>query len=128
MIALTGESLLGILIVLGAVVGLISAFGLIRFPDFYLRSHAATKSATLGVLLILLGAFLYFLLYMNHVSWKLLLGILFVFLTSPIAGHLNGRAAHRSGVSLWEHSVRDDLKQARQRQIEEAAREGEAGK
>ena len=105
--------MLGILIVLGAVVGLISAVGLIRLPDFYLRSHAATKSATLGVLIILTGAFLYFLLYLNRFEFKLLLAIAFVFLTSPIAGHLNGRAAHRSGVSLWKHSVRDDLMQAK---------------
>jgi len=117
-IAQTGEAFLGLMILLGAVIGLISAFGLIRLPDVYLRSHAATKSATLGVLLILTGAFLYNLLYLDHVSMKLLLGIAFVFLTSPIAGHLNGRAAHRSGVSLWKYSVRDDLKQAKQQQKE----------
>jgi len=107
-----GEIAIGILILCGAVIGLISAFGLIRLPDVYLRSHAATKSATLGVLLILAGAFLYFALFEGHVSAKLLLGIAFVFLTSPVAGHLNGRAAHRSGVPLWKHSVQDDLKQA----------------
>jgi len=112
MIALAGEIAIGIIIVLGSIVSLISAFGLIRLPDVYLRSHAATKSATLGILLILLGAFLYFLIYMDHFSLKLLLGIAFVFLTSPIAGHLNGRAAYRTGVALWKNSVRHDLEQA----------------
>lgn len=107
-----GEFLIGLIVLLGSVLGALSAFGLIRLPDVYLRSHAATKSATLGVLLILAGAFLYFTFYLDHVSAKLLLGIVFVFITAPVAGHLNGRAAYRSGVSLWEKSVADDLKPA----------------
>ncbi len=103
-----GETLIGLLVLAGAVISAISAYGLIKLPDFYLRTHAATKSATLGVLFILTGAFLYFSFYLDHVSAKLLLGIVFVFVTAPVAGHLNGRAAYRSGVPLWEQSVRDD--------------------
>ncbi len=112
MIPLIGELLIGIIILAGALLGVLSAFGLIRLPDVYLRSHAATKSATLGVLLILTGAFLYFAFYLDHISAKLLLGIVFVFITGPVAGHLNARAAYRSGVALWERSVQDDLKPA----------------
>lgn len=112
MISLAGEVLLGLAIVFGSIMGLLSVLGLIRFPDVYLRSHAATKSATLGVLFILAGIFLYFMFYLDHFSAKLLLGIAFVFLTSPVAGHLNGRAAHRSGVALWKKSVRDDLEKS----------------
>lgn len=101
-----------VFIVIGSLLGVLSAIGLIRLPDVYLRSHAATKSATLGVLFVLAGAFLYLLIKEGHLSVKLLLGILFVFITSPVAGHLNGRAAYRSGVPLWRKSVRDDLKEA----------------
>ncbi|WNS44149.1 monovalent cation/H(+) antiporter subunit G [Paenibacillus sp. MMS20-IR301] len=99
-----------ILVLLGAIFCGLSAFGLIRLPDVYLRSHAATKSATFGVLCVLGGAFLYFLFADGTISIKLLLAILFVFITSPVAGHLNGRAAYRSGVPLWRGSVRDDMK------------------
>ncbi|WP_223830043.1 monovalent cation/H(+) antiporter subunit G [Paenibacillus arenilitoris] len=109
MISAAGEIAIGLIVLTGSLIGALSALGLIRLPDVYLRSHAATKSATLGVLLILTGAFLYFAFYLEHVSAKLLLGIAFVFVTSPVAGHLNGRAAYRSGVPLWERSVRDDL-------------------
>ncbi|WP_235918305.1 monovalent cation/H(+) antiporter subunit G [Paenibacillus lutrae] len=112
MIPLIGELLIGMIILAGALLSVLSAFGLIRLPDVYLRSHAATKSATLGVLLILTGAFLYFSFYLDHISAKLLLGIVFVFITGPVAGHLNARAAYRSGVALWERSVQDDLKPA----------------
>lgn len=111
-INLIGEWAIGLLIVLGSLLCVLSAFGLIRLPDVYLRSHAATKAATLGVLFILTGTFLYFMLYLEHTSAKLLLGIVFVLITSPVAGHLNGRAAHRSGVALWERSVQDDLSEA----------------
>ncbi|WP_082083609.1 monovalent cation/H(+) antiporter subunit G [Paenibacillus beijingensis] len=114
-----GELLIGLLVLFGALVSALSAFGLIRLPDVYLRSHAATKSATLGVLAVLTGAFLYFMFYLGHVSAKLLLGIVFVFMTGPVAGHLNGRAAYRTGVSLWRHSVRDDLKGELKRAREE---------
>jgi len=96
-------------VLFGAVFCLLGAFGLVRLPDVYLRSHAATKSATLGVLCVLLGVFLYFWIVLGEVSIKLLLGIAFVFITSPVAGHLNGRAAYRSGVKLWGNSVRDEL-------------------
>ncbi|NIK79267.1 multicomponent Na+:H+ antiporter subunit G [Paenibacillus castaneae] len=103
-----GEIIIGLIVLAGALISAISAFGLVRLPDVYLRSHAATKSATLGVLFILAGAFLYFAFYLDHISAKLLLGIVFVFITAPVAGHLNGRAAYISGVPLWERSVQDD--------------------
>lgn len=105
-----GELLIAILVLLGALFCGLGAFGLVRLPDVYLRSHAATKSATLGVLCVLTGVFLFFFFYIEVVSIKLLLGIVFVFITSPVAGHLNGRAAYRSGVPLWKGSVQDDLK------------------
>ncbi|CAM4374772.1 monovalent cation/H(+) antiporter subunit G [Paenibacillus typhae] len=106
---MTGELFSSILVVVGAVFCAISAFGLVRLPDVYLRSHAATKSATFGVLCLLGGGFLYFWFKDGSVSVKLLLAILFVFITSPVAGHLNGRAAYRSGVPLWKDSVQNDL-------------------
>ncbi|MDQ0061552.1 monovalent cation/H(+) antiporter subunit G [Paenibacillus harenae] len=116
-----GELVIGAAIVLGAIVCLLSAFGIVRLPDVYLRSHAATKSATLGVFIILLAVFLYFMFYLEHTSAKLLLGIVFVFLTSPLAGHLNSRAAYRSGVSLWKGSVRDEMKTALKKEREAEA-------
>lgn len=112
MISKAGELIIGLMVLFGALIGALSAFGLIRLPDVYLRSHAATKSATLGVLFILVAAFLYFMIYLEHTSAKLLLGIVFVFITGPVAGHLNGRAAYRSGVPLWNKSIQDDLKDA----------------
>lgn len=99
-----------LLILIGALLNLFSAIGLVRLPDVYTRSHAATKSSTLGVLCILTGAFLYFAFTQDTISARLVLGIVFVFITAPVAGHLICRAAYRSNVPLWKKSVQDDLK------------------
>jgi multicomponent Na+:H+ antiporter subunit G len=111
----TLEIIFAIVIVLGAIISVISAIGVIRLPDVYTRNHAASKGATLGVLLILLGAFLFYWILEGHMNFRILLGIIFVFITSPVAGHLISRAAYNTNVPLWEHSVRDDLKEKRKR-------------
>ena len=104
-----GEFIGALLILTGAIASILSVFGLIRLPDVYTRSHAATKSSTLAVLLTLSGAFVYFLFSENFVSVRLLLGIGFVFLTAPVAGHVIIRAAYRSKVKLADISTEDEL-------------------
>ena len=97
-------------ILIGSIISVISAYGIIRFPDVYSRAHAATKSSTLAVLLTLVGAFIYFLLTEGSVSVRLILGIVFVFITSPTSGHLIIRAAYKSGVKMTETTTVDELK------------------
>ncbi|WPK12872.1 Na+/H+ antiporter subunit G [Lysinibacillus louembei] len=102
---------IGVLLILfGSIVSVVSAFGMIRLPDVYTRSHAATKSATLSVLACLFGAFIYFWSHDGYFSIRLILGIIFVFITAPVAGHLVCRAAYRSRVPLAEGSGEDLLK------------------
>jgi multicomponent Na+:H+ antiporter subunit G len=98
------------LILIGAFLSLVAAFGVLRLPDVYTRNHAASKAATLGVLAVLLGTFLYFYMKEGQVNSRVILGIVFIFVTSPVAGHLISRAAYNSGVKLWDKSVQDDLK------------------
>ncbi|WP_046176498.1 monovalent cation/H(+) antiporter subunit G [Domibacillus indicus] len=105
------EVIIAALLLVGAFLTLVAAFGLIRLPDVYTRNHAASKSATLGVMCIMLATFLYFLMEDGLFSSRLLLGIAFFFITAPVAGHLISRAAYNSGVKMWEQSVRDDLKE-----------------
>jgi multicomponent Na+:H+ antiporter subunit G len=104
-----------IFIVLGTFLSLVSTFGLIRLPDVYTRNHAASKSTTLGIMSILLGTFLYFYYVHGHFDSRVLLGIFFIFMTSPVAGHIISRSAYHSGVKMWEKSVEDDLKNAKDR-------------
>lgn len=99
-------------IVIGLIFTLVTMIGILRLPDVYTRAHAASKSATLGVLSILLGVFFHFWFNEGHFSISLLLGFVFLFITSPIGGHLMGRAAYMSGVEPTELTVGDDLKDA----------------
>ncbi|MGI2328059.1 Na+/H+ antiporter subunit G [Planococcus sp. YIM B11945] len=105
------ESIGVFLILIGGIMAVISAIGILRLPDVYTRSHAATKSSTLAVLLSLSGTFIYFWAAENFISVRVLLGIIFVFLTAPVAGHLITRAAYRSHVKLSDSSTEDALKE-----------------
>ncbi|CAM3202801.1 monovalent cation/H(+) antiporter subunit G [Filibacter tadaridae] len=96
-------------IIVGVVFTIVTSIGVLRLPDVYTRAHAASKSSTLGVLGILLGVFFHFWLNEGHFSIQILLGILFLFITSPIGGHLMSRAAYMSGVKPTELTVKDDL-------------------
>ena len=98
------------LILISSVISVISALGMIRLPDVYTRIHAATKVQVLAVLLTLTGAFFYFWSAEAFISVRLILGIVFVFLTAPVAGHLIIRAAYRLKVKLAESSIEDELK------------------
>ncbi|NUU61592.1 Na+/H+ antiporter subunit G [Paenibacillus agri] len=108
--SVSGEIIGAVLILIGAIFSLISAIGNVRLPDVYTRSHAASKSSTLGVLCALVGTLLYFLISDGFFSIRLILGIFFVFLTAPVAAHVICRAAYRSQVPLAEQSVQDELK------------------
>lgn len=78
---------------------LMGALGLLRFPDFYTRMHAAGKCDTLGALLVLTGLAVYGGLDLTSV--KILLMAFFVFLTSPTATHAMARAALKDNMPLW---------------------------
>lgn len=110
------EFLAAFLILIGSIISVISAYGIIRFPDVYSRAHAATKSSTLAVLLTLVGAFLFFWMTDGTISVRLLLGIVFVFITSPTAGHLIIRAAYKSNVKMTETTIVDELKEVYEKQ------------
>ncbi len=93
------------LILIGITFDFLGALGLLRLPDVYNRLQAATKCVTFGSAGILLGIF--FIQGFNNFGFKVLLGIVFIFLTSPVAAHTIARAAHRTGVKLTPESVVD---------------------
>jgi multicomponent Na+:H+ antiporter subunit G len=107
----SAEIIAGVFILIGTIISLISAIGLVRLPDVYTRSHAASKSSTVGVLFILIGTLLYFLISEGYFSIRLILGIVFVFLTAPVAAHVICRAAYRANTPLADASAEDELKE-----------------
>jgi multicomponent Na+:H+ antiporter subunit G len=83
----------------GAFAMLVGSIGINRLPDFYTRTHAAANVDTLGILLFVGGLMVYEGWTIN--SGKLLLVVLFLLLTSPVASHALARRAMLSGLVPW---------------------------
>ncbi len=94
-----------VLICLGLLFFLGGAIGIIRFPDFYTRMHAAGKGDTMSVFLIFLAFALYTLKDFNLantlVAGKILFITLFIMLTSPTSTHALIKAGLESGQKVW---------------------------
>lgn len=89
--------LTGLVFFLGTVVGLV------RFPDFYTRMHAAGKGDTLSTLLIVTGVAIHYL--SEDFSWLKLLVALkiiavgaFISITSPTSTHALMKAGYNDGI------------------------------
>lgn len=75
---------------------LIGSIGILRLPDFFSRTHAISKSDTLGIIFVVLGLIIYE--GFTQSSMKLILVILFVALANPIGTHALARAALKKGL------------------------------
>jgi multicomponent Na+:H+ antiporter subunit G len=98
----------------GSIFSLIGGLGLLRMPDFYTRSHAASLTDTMGAFLILIGLMVYS--GANLVTVKLVFIFFFIVLTSPTAAHALVKAAYSSGLKAPHvqdaeraaHSIRNE--------------------
>lgn len=87
------ESIVAILIVVGATFTLIGSIGLYKLPNFYMRLHGPTKASTLGVGSILIASAVYFSFNTDAVSTHEILITAFLFITAPVSAHLMAKAA-----------------------------------
>ncbi|MDR7522057.1 MAG: monovalent cation/H(+) antiporter subunit G [Armatimonadota bacterium] len=90
-----------LILLAGSSLSLIAALGLHRFADAYARLHATTKSATLGLGLVLTAAVL-----THGTNGREILTLLFVLLTSPVGAHMVSKAMYESGYRPWERGSR----------------------
>ena len=70
--------------------------GLLRFPDFFSRIHAASLTDTLGAGLIIIG--LVFQAGWGIISAKLIMILIFSLLAGMTASHAMAKAALKSGL------------------------------
>ncbi len=105
-----------VLILVGALLCLFAAIGLLRFRDVPSRLHAATKPQVLGLLLICLGIAL-----SQRSIGGILLGLVLVapivlmqFATAPLSAHMVGRQAYRNGSIEQRNLVVDELADSKQ--------------
>jgi multicomponent Na+:H+ antiporter subunit G len=85
-----------IAIVIGVFFMFVASLGVLRLRDFYMRVHAPTKAATLGLIFLLIAVAI--VVGTPTVMTKAVLAIVFIAATAPAGAHLLARAAYRSGV------------------------------
>ena len=95
-----------VLIVVGSLSILIGGVGVLRFPDVYTRMHAASITDTVGAGALLLGLMVQ--AGFTLVTVKLLLMLIFLFLTSPTSSFSLAHAALSSEVEPLLDSDRRD--------------------
>lgn len=88
------EVLAAVAIGIGLFFVAIGAIGFLRLPDVFCRLHVTGVVDTLGAPMIMIGAAIYL---GGFLAAKLVLGVLFLVLTSPFLGHLLARAALEAG-------------------------------
>jgi multicomponent Na+:H+ antiporter subunit G len=86
-------------LITGSLFIIVGGLGLLRLPDFYTRVHAASVTDTVGSWLVLIG--LMFQAGLTLVSAKLVLVLVFLVLTSPLASHALAKAAYLQGIAPW---------------------------
>ena len=99
--------IVGLLLAGGLFVFFTAAVGMIRFPDFYSRLHPAGMIDCMGVLLSM-GGLALFALFDGGISLasvlnflKIVLIVVFIYITSPTATHAIVDAGMRAGLQPW---------------------------
>jgi multicomponent Na+:H+ antiporter subunit G len=89
-----------IIAVAGVLLLVVAALGLFLLPDALSRQHAATKSATLALGLLLIGVGL----HVNDPAWwgRIVAILALLLMTLPVASHMLARAAARHAYTKAE--------------------------
>ncbi|MEN1759121.1 monovalent cation/H(+) antiporter subunit G [Anoxynatronum sibiricum] len=88
------NGLIVILLAGGLFFFLVGTMGLLRLPDAFTRMHATTKCDTLGAGLVLVALIVHQGFHM--ISLKLLVILVFIWITNPTAAHIIAKAAYHS--------------------------------
>lgn len=113
------EILTAFFLLVGAILALLAAVGMVRLPDTFLRMQASAKASTLGLACLLVGA----AFQLTDVSSIIRLGAIaaFVMLTAPLSAHVVARATLRRGTRLWSGSVLNEYEYEPESALERAS-------
>ena len=98
-----------VLLLIGGSLALISALGLLKLPNFYMRMHAPSMGNTLGAGCVLLASMLVSSALLNRPVLHEALITLFMVVTAPVSAMLIMRAAiYRTGVNAERRRHTDE--------------------
>jgi multicomponent Na+:H+ antiporter subunit G len=106
-----------VMIVVGVIADLVGAIGLLRFPNFFVRLHAATVGTIGGAFVPLVGAALFAAgyaelgMYRWFVAGGAAVTALLILLLAPVGSHALARASYRSKAAVPYPLVYDALQE-----------------
>jgi multicomponent Na+:H+ antiporter subunit G len=101
------ESIAAFLLISGSLFMLISAIGVVKFSDVYMRMHAITKASSLGAILMLVAISI---MYFEWIVWlESVMVVFFIIFTAPIASHMIAKAAHKANMPKGDGYIMDEL-------------------
>lgn len=106
-----------VLVAIGVFCDLMGALGMLRFPNFFVRLHAATVGTIGGAVVPILGAALIaagseFLGYYRwFMAGSALITAILILIIAPAGSHVLARATYKSGVVPVEPKVIDVLEE-----------------
>lgn len=103
-----------LLLILGGVIVLIGALGLMRLPSFYQRIHGPAIIITLGAGCILLASMLYFSVLQSRLVIHEIIITIFLLLTAPVFTMLIMRAAVYRDLRLGKRPEHEDSEEVYQ--------------
>jgi len=115
LIVLVGE----VLVAVGVLCDVIAAIGLLRFPNFYVRLHAATVGTIGGAFVPLIGASLIAIgcEFLGGYRWFMagsaLITAILILILAPAGSHALARAAYRSRAAIVQPKIVDHLEEDR---------------
>lgn len=107
----------GVLLFVGAICDLLGALGMNRFPNFFVRLHAATVGTIGGAFYPLIGASLiaFGSEFLGSYKWFVggcsLVSAFLILMLAPAGSHALARAAHKSKASEVTPKVVDHLEE-----------------
>ena len=108
-----------ILVFIGVICDLLGAIGLLKFPNFYVRLHAATIGAIGGAVIPLIGVSLIalgsdFLPNKYAIAGASFVTALIILIVAPTGSHALAYAAHKARIVDWkpvcDHLAEDEEK------------------
>lgn len=110
-----------VLVVIGALCDLVASIGIVRFPNFYVRLHAATVGIIGGAVTPLIGLALISLVssqfgvYRYGMACIAFITAIVIMIVAPTGTHILAYAAHKSKTVPVEPKVVDKLEERERR-------------
>jgi multicomponent Na+:H+ antiporter subunit G len=112
-----------VLVSIGVFCSLVAAIGMLRFPNFFVRLHAATIGSIGGGFVPIVGAAFIALGLDFPDKWlffgSLIVTAFIVMLVSPAGSHALARGTHRAKVAPVEPKVTDHLEEDKSKEESE---------